>query len=61
MNEKTGQLMLDFTEELSKLSQSEKIYYTNQFILNLMDYTEQSDDEKLWCNLYSEFQKLIGK
>ena len=49
------------TDELSDASQEDRIEYINQIILDLMDYTEQSDDEKVWCELNEKFRELITK
>ena len=51
----------NFTDAISDLSQKEKIHYMEQVILDLMDYTEQSDEEHLWCDLLVEFKRLIEK
>lgn len=61
MNNADATLMCGLSELLSDVDQNRKIYIMEQFILNLMDYTEQTDDEKLWCDLYSSFQELKKK
>jgi len=50
-----------FTDELSDLPQSEKAEHMEQVFLDLMDYTEQSPDEKLWCRVYEEFEKIYNE
>ena len=49
------------TNELANASQEERIESVDQILLDLMDYTEQSDDEKIWCDLHREFRKLVSK
>jgi len=44
--------MCEFGDALSDLPQNEKVYYVRQLLIDLMDYTEQSDDETLWCELH---------
>ena len=50
-----------FTDELSDLSQFEKSEHIEQVLIDLMDYTEQSPDETLWCRLYEEFEKIYNE
>ena len=50
--------MVEFTDSLSNVSQEQKIYFIEQTLLNLMDYTEQSDDETIWCELYKKLKEL---
>ena len=52
MNVRAPTAMCEFGEALSDLPQPEKVKWVRQLILDLMDYTEQSDDEVLWCELY---------
>jgi len=54
-----------FGDALSDLPQEQKVYYVRQLLIELMDYTEQSDDEKIWCDLnealkdlYPDYEKL---
>lgn len=47
-----------FTDAISELSQAEKAEHMEQVMIDLMDYTEQSADEELWCRLYEEFQRI---
>jgi hypothetical protein len=42
---------------LSDLPQAEKVYYMRHLILDLMDYTEQSEDETIWCELLRDLEK----
>ena len=36
---------------MSDMPQSEPVRYVRQLLIELMDYTEQSDDEIIWCEL----------
>lgn len=45
------------TDELSELPQEKKIMFMKAILLDLMDYTEQTPDEKLWCEMYELFKK----
>jgi hypothetical protein len=49
------------TDKLADLSQEERIHEMDQVLLDLMDYTEQSDDEKIWCELHQSFRKMVSQ
>ena len=51
----------DFSCSLNDVSQEEKIYHIDQLIIDLMDYTEQTDEEKIWCDIHKEFRNLVTK
>ncbi len=59
--DKASIAMCDFTEALSELSQAQKYWFMEQTILNLMDYTEQTEDEKMWCDLLNYLRSLDEK
>lgn len=44
-------------DALSDLPQEQKVYYMRHLILDLMDYTEQSKDETIWCELLRDLEK----
>ena len=48
-------------EYLADYTQEEKKEWVAQLILTLMDYTEQSDDETFWCDLYDKYKSLKEK
>ena len=48
-------------EYLADYTQEEKKEWVSQLILTLMDYTEQSDDETFWCDLYDKYKSLKEK
>lgn len=48
----------NFALAISDLPQKEKVYHVRQLLIDLMDYTEQTDDEKLWCALNEELKRL---
>ena len=48
----------DLAWAMNDVSQEQKASIMDQLILDLMDYTEQSSDEELWCRLYEEFQRI---
>lgn len=58
MNIEAQTLQGDFSHVLNDLSQREKVYHVRQLLIDLMDYTEQSDDEKLWCELNERLEEL---
>ena len=60
-NSDACRLQVEFTSALSDLSQRHKLYYVRQAILDLMDYTEQSEEEKIWCNLLIALDDLDEK
>ena len=56
MSIEADKALCDFGDTLWDLPQSEKVRYVRQLLIELMDYTEQSDDEVIWCEL-NEFLK----
>jgi hypothetical protein len=53
--------LTEFSDTLSDMPQKEKIKYIKQLILDMMDWTEQSPEEKLWCALYDKLEELEVK
>jgi hypothetical protein len=58
MNSAAQTLRFNFGFSVSNLPQKEKVYHVRQLLIDLMDYTEQTDDEKLWCSLNEELERL---
>jgi len=48
----------NFSMAISDLPQHEKAEHIEQVFIDLMDWTEQSEDEELWCRIYDEFQRI---
>ena len=51
----------DLAEELSDISQDRKVKFIKQILLDLTDYTSQTNDEKLWWELYDIVYKRTCK
>lgn len=45
-------------DALEDLPQDQKVYYVRQLLIDLMDCTEQTDDEKIWCGLNEKIKEL---
>jgi hypothetical protein len=58
VNRRAEELRNEFGDVLNDISQEEKIYHMRQLLIDLMDYTEQSDDEKLWVELNEKIKEM---
>jgi len=62
MSKKEIDMCFEQLDDLTNNSDQEiRVHHMDQMILNFMDFTEQTDDEKIWCELLIEFRKLVDK